>query len=78
MPDMKYADPETARCYSRARDYVEVSRAALREMYRQVGDLVLDGNGIARRGLLVRHLVLPGNLAGKIDLALPLPRYDPP
>jgi putative pyruvate formate lyase activating enzyme len=59
MPDMKYADPENARRYSRARDYVQVNRAAVKEMHRQVGDLVLDENGIARRGLLVRHLVLP-------------------
>ena len=64
LPDLKYADPENARRYSRARDYVEVNRAAVKEMHRQVGDLVLDRHGIARRGLLVRHLVLPGNLAG--------------
>jgi putative pyruvate formate lyase activating enzyme len=68
MPDMKYADPETARCYSRARDYVTFNRAAVKEMHRQVGDLVLDKNGIARRGLLVRHLVLPGDLAGTAEL----------
>ena len=64
MPDLKYADGETARRYSRARDYVEVNRAAVLEMHRQVGDLELNEAGIARRGLLVRHLVLPGNLAG--------------
>jgi len=64
MPDMKYADPENARRYSRARDYVEVNWAAVKEMHRQVGDLVLDMNGIARRGLLVRHLVRPGDFAG--------------
>jgi len=64
MPDMKYADPETARCYSHVPDYPEVNRAAVKEMHRQVGDLVLDGNGIAVRGLLVRHLVMPGGLAG--------------
>jgi len=64
MPDMKYDDPETARRLSRARDYVEVNRAAVKEMHRQVGDLILDQAGIARRGLLVRHLVLPENLAG--------------
>jgi putative pyruvate formate lyase activating enzyme len=64
MPDMKYGDSAKARRYSKVRDYVEVNRAAVKEMHRQVGDLVLDGHGIARRGLLVRHLVLPGNLAG--------------
>jgi putative pyruvate formate lyase activating enzyme len=46
------------------RSYVEVNQAAVREMYRQVGNLVLDEHGIARGGLLVRHLVLPGGLAG--------------
>ncbi len=64
MPDMKYADADAARRYSSVRDYWPVNQAAVREMHRQVGDLVLDGRGIARRGLLVRHLVLPGGLAG--------------
>lgn len=64
MPDMKYGDSETARKYSKVRDYVEANRAAVREMHRQVGDLALDSQGVARRGLLVRHLVLPENLAG--------------
>jgi putative pyruvate formate lyase activating enzyme len=63
MPDMKYGDSEAAHRYSHVRDYVEVNRAAVKEMHRQVGDLVLDGRGIARRGLLVRHLVLPGDIA---------------
>ncbi len=64
MPDMKYGDSAVARKYSTIRDYVEFNRAAIREMHRQVGDLVLDDDGIAQRGLLVRHLVLPGDLAG--------------
>jgi len=64
MPDMKYGDSETARELSGVRNYVEVNRAAVKEMHRQVGDLVLDDRGIALRGLLVRHLVLPGDLAG--------------
>lgn len=64
MPDMKYGEAAAARRYSAARDYVEVNRAAVREMHRQVGDLDIDPSGIARRGLLVRHLVLPGDLAG--------------
>ncbi len=63
MPDFKYMDPETARRLSGAPDYPDVAMAALREMHRQVGDLELDRNGIARRGLLVRHLVLPNNIA---------------
>jgi putative pyruvate formate lyase activating enzyme len=64
MPDMKYGDSGIARRYSRVRNYVETNRAAVTEMHRQVGDLALDAQGIAQRGLLVRHLVLPGNLAG--------------
>jgi putative pyruvate formate lyase activating enzyme len=64
MPDMKYGDAERARRYSKVRDYVRVNQAAVREMQRQVGDLVVDEDGIARRGLLVRHLVLPGGVAG--------------
>lgn len=64
MPDMKYGDSAVARRYSRIRDYVNVNQAAVKEMHRQVGDLVLDDRGIARRGLLVRHLVLPQDLAG--------------
>ncbi len=64
MPDMKYADPEMAHRCSHVRDYVAVNRAAVREMHRQVGDLVIDPDGIARRGLLVRHLVLPNGVSG--------------
>lgn len=64
MPDMKYGDDETARRYSKVPRYVKVNRAAVREMQRQVGDLQIDEQGIARRGLLVRHLVLPNQLAG--------------
>ena len=64
MPDFKYLDEDTAWKLSGARDYPERAKAALKEMHRQVGDLVLDGRGIARKGLLVRHLVLPNNLAG--------------
>ena len=64
MPDMKYGDSALALKYSKVVNYVEVNQAAVKEMYRQVGDLVMDENGIAQRGLLVRHLVLPKNLAG--------------
>ena len=59
MPDLKYGNSEIARKYSKIRDYV-----AVKEMHRQVGDLRLDERGLAVRGLLVRHLVLPGGLAG--------------
>lgn len=64
MPDMKYGDSVTAHRYSHVRNYWEFSRAAVKEMYRQVGDLRLDDNGLAYHGLLVRHLVLPAGLAG--------------
>jgi putative pyruvate formate lyase activating enzyme len=64
MPDIKYMDTGTAFRYSGAKDYPEVVRAALHEMHRQTGDMVIDENGAATRGLLVRHLVLPGELAG--------------
>ncbi len=69
MPDMKYADAEIAQKYSKIKDYPAVNQAAVREMHRQVGDLVLDENGIALRGLLVRHLVLPEGLAGTAEIA---------
>ena len=69
MPDMKFADGAVAKRLSGAPDYPEVNRAAVNEMHRQVGDLTMDGGGVARRGLLVRHLVLPGGLAGTTDTA---------
>lgn len=64
MPDMKYANPQIGLRYSKIRDYPKVNQAAVREMHRQVGDLQIDDRGLATRGLLVRHLVLPNNLAG--------------
>lgn len=64
MPDMKFADSAIAAPLIGVPDYAEVNRAAVAEMHRQVGDLVIDDRGIARRGLLVRHLILPDNLAG--------------
>ena len=63
MPDMKYGDSATARKYSRVRNYTEVNLAAVKEMHRQVGDLVVNEKGLAERGLLIRHLLLPGDLA---------------
>ena len=64
MPDMKFTDPEVSKRLAHAPDYWDVCRAAVREMHRQVGDLVLDDHGLAVRGLLVRHLVMPNGLAG--------------
>jgi len=64
MPDFKYIEDDTAGELSGVRDYPERAKAALKEMHRQVGDLVIDGRGVATRGLLVRHLVLPNGRAG--------------
>ena len=64
MPDMKYGDSDIARKYSKIPNYARVNQAAVREMHRQVGDLQLNEDGLAIHGLLVRHLVLPHNLAG--------------
>ncbi|PKL39102.1 MAG: radical SAM protein [Spirochaetae bacterium HGW-Spirochaetae-1] len=64
MPDMKYMDSHVSGELSGAPDYPAIAMAALREMYRQAGDLRFDNTGIAVRGLLVRHLVLPNNMAG--------------
>ena len=63
MPDFKLWSSDLARRYLAKRDYPAVARESVREMHRQVGDLVLDGHGMARRGILVRHLVMPGLLA---------------
>lgn len=68
MPDSRYGSNEPAAKYSGIRDYVETNRAALAEMHRQVGDLVLDEEGVAQKGLLVRHLVLPQGLAGSEEV----------
>jgi putative pyruvate formate lyase activating enzyme len=68
MPDFKYMDPVMALKYSDAEGYPEAARTALKEMHRQVGDLMTDKNGIALRGLLLRHLVLPGRIAGTAEL----------
>ncbi len=64
MPDFKYFDPQMGLKYSHVKDYPEVAMTAIKEMHRQVGDLVMNDDGIALRGLLVRHLVLPDNIAG--------------
>lgn len=64
LADLKYADREIARRYSKVKNYPEVAMTAIKEMHRQVGDLTLDERGIAVKGLLVRHLVLPNGLAG--------------
>jgi len=64
LADLRYGSDRWARKFSRAVNYVRHARTAIKEMYRQVGELVLDEAGLARRGLIVRHLVLPNGLAG--------------
>lgn len=68
MPDMKFSNRGKAKKYAGVQDYPSINRVAVREMYRQVGDLQIDDRGIARQGLLVRHLVLPRNQAGTKDI----------
>jgi putative pyruvate formate lyase activating enzyme len=68
MPDMKYASAAIAKYYSKVPHYPQINQAAVREMHRQVGELVCDEDGIARRGLLIRHLVLPNQLAGSAEI----------
>jgi len=69
MPDFKYWDEEVAERYSQAPDYPRRARDALREMHRQVGDLQVDDGGIARRGIILRHLVMPEGIAGTVGVA---------
>ena len=68
MPDMKYSDDKIAEELSGIKDYPSINKAAIKEMHRQVGDLKIDRQGIAQRGLLVRHLVLPDGLAGTEEM----------
>ena len=63
MPDVKYLDEKHSKRFSNAPDYPEVVKQVLKEMHRQVGDLTVDSKGIAERGLLVRHLVMPNGVA---------------
>ena len=67
MPDMKYSDTKVAKELSAAADYPEINQAAVKEMHRQVGDLQIK-DGLAARGLLIRHLVLPNRLAGSFKI----------
>jgi len=67
LPDIKYSGNKNAGKYSNTSNYVEVNRKAIKEMFEQIGNLILDKNGIAQRGLIVRHLVLPNDIAGSKD-----------
>ncbi len=78
LPDIKYADPEIAKKYSGAADYVSYNREALVEMWRQAGPIRTDAQGIAIRGMMVRHLVLPEDLSGSGDcLSFLVRRFGP-
>jgi putative pyruvate formate lyase activating enzyme len=68
MPDFKFWDREMSRRYLRAPNYPEAARRAIKEMHRQVGALVLDENGVALRGVLLRHLVMPGDIVGTREI----------
>ncbi len=68
MPDFKFWDPEKSQKYLKAPDYPVKAREALKEMHRQVGDLILDNRGIALRGIILRHLVMPGGTAGTREI----------
>lgn len=68
LPDMKYSEVDTSLKYSKAKDYPQVSQEAVLEMYRQVGSPVLDASGIIRRGLIIRHLILPGHTKESINV----------
>ncbi len=68
MPDFKFWEPASAQRYAKATDYPEAARRAIREMHRQVGPLVMDENGVALRGVLLRHLLMPGDVAGSREV----------
>jgi putative pyruvate formate lyase activating enzyme len=68
MPDFKYSNDKIAQRYCNAEDYSQMAKQAIKAMHQQVGDLILDEKGIAKRGLLIRHLVLPENLAGTFEV----------
>ena len=75
LPDFKYADPELAARYSHAPDYPEVAQAALAEMVRQCGTPIFDDSGMMRRGVIVRHLMLPGAYRNSHDVLKHLATY---
>jgi putative pyruvate formate lyase activating enzyme len=78
LPDMKYGRPDAARLFSRAGDYVDVNQTAVKAMFRQTGPLAIDKHGIARRGLCIRHLVLPsGQSHSEEILEFLLRTFDP-
>jgi putative pyruvate formate lyase activating enzyme len=75
LPDLKYADDTWAKKFSQAKNYVATARAAIKEMWRQVGRLELNDEGVALKGIVVRHLILPQNLAGTDESLRWLAKY---
>jgi putative pyruvate formate lyase activating enzyme len=78
MPDFKIWDSRAALKYLAAKNYPETARRAIKEMHRQVGELKMDEQGLARRGVLVRHLVMPGDIAGTREITRFLAREISP
>ncbi len=68
LPDMKYMSYSVSEKYSRAKDYPEVAKSAIREMFRQTGEFVIDDDGIMQKGVIIRHLMLPGQLEDTLDV----------
>ncbi len=67
LPDLKFMDPDEAERYTGAADYPQTAQRAIAEMHRQVGELVTDASGVAKRGLMIRHLVMPNRVSGTHD-----------
>ena len=68
LPDLKYMSSALAEKYSKAKDYPEVAKKAIREMFRQTGEFILDDDGIMQKGVVIRHLMLPGQLENTLDV----------
>lgn len=68
LPDLKYMSSALAEKYSKAKDYPEVAKNAIREMFRQTGEFILDDDGIMQKGVVIRHLMLPGQLENTLDV----------
>ncbi len=76
MPDFKFWRPDTSLRYCKARDYPEVAKRSIKAMHEQVGDLLLDPSGLAKRGLIIRHLVMPGMVEESKAIVRYLERYQ--
>ncbi len=68
LPDLKYLNGDIAKKYSKAADYPEIAKKAIREMFRQVGEAVLDDEGVMQKGVIIRHLMIPGEIENTLDV----------